>query len=411
MSNTPISKAENSFESVFNHVTEGILIANSKGEIILSNPKCVQLFGYDTDELKGLKVEVLVPNDVKEKHTEYRNAYMRSPMKRPMGKTMILHGQRKDGTLFPVEISLSYYETEEGLYVIAFIIDITDRHEQQEKIRKINNELRLLNETLEKKVTERTLVLKEALTELEKSRDELTNALEKEKELNEMKSRFISMASHEFRTPLSTILSSVSLISKYLETAQPDKSEKHVQRIKGAVTGLTEILNDFLSLGKLEEGKVRANYQQIHIRSVIEDVISEMQAITKSNQEIVLDFSGQEEYYIDKQMFRNILINLIANALKFSSENTVVDVTCHANENELMVRVKDQGIGIPEADQEHLFERFYRGQNVSTIQGTGLGLNIVLKYLEMLNGKVDFVSEENKGATFTLVFPAKYEES
>ena len=305
---------------------------------------------------------------------------------------------------------MSYYETEEGLYVIAFIIDITDRHDQQEKISKINNELRLLNETLEKKVTERTLVLKEALNELEKSRDELTNALEKEKELNEMKSRFISMASHEFRTPLSTILSSVSLISKYLETAQPDKSEKHVQRIKGAVTGLTEILNDFLSLGKLEEGKVRANYQQIQIRSVIEDVISELQAITKSNQEIVLDFSGQEEYYIDKQMFRNILINLIANSLKFSSENTVVDVTCHANENELMVRVKDQGIGIPEADQEHLFERFYRGQNASNIQGTGLGLNIVLKYLEMLNGKIDFVSEENKGATFTLVFPAKHEE-
>jgi PAS domain S-box-containing protein len=409
MSNVPISKAESSFESVFNHVTEGILIANSKGEIILSNPKCVQLFGYETDELKGLKVEVLVPNEIKERHTDYRNAYMRNPMKRPMGKTMILRGQRKDGSLFPVEISLSYYETEEGLYVIAFIIDITDRHEQQEKIRKINNELRLLNETLEKKVTERTLVLKEALTELERSRDELTNSLEKEKELNEMKSRFISMASHEFRTPLSTILSSVSLISKYIESAQPDKSEKHVQRIKGAVTGLTEILNDFLSLGKLEEGKVRANYQQIPIKSVIEDVISELQAITKSDQEIVLDFAGQEEYYIDKQMFRNILINLIANALKFSSENTVVEVTCHANENELMVRVKDQGIGIPEADQEHLFERFYRGQNVSNIQGTGLGLNIVLKYLEMLNGKIDFVSEENQGTTFTLVFPAKYE--
>jgi signal transduction histidine kinase len=201
------------------------------------------------------------------------------------------------------------------------------------------------------------------------------------------------------------------LISKYIEAAQPEKGEKHVQRIKGAVTGLTEILNDFLSLGKLEEGKVRANYQQIPIKSVIEDVISELQAITKSNQEIVLDFAGQEEYYIDKQMFRNILINLIANALKFSAENTVVDVTCHANENELMVRVKDQGIGIPEADQEHLFERFYRGQNASNIQGTGLGLNIVLKYLEMLNGKIDFVSEENKGTTFTLVFPAKYEEA
>ena len=225
-----------------------------------------------------------------------------------------------------------------------------------------------------------------------------------------MKSRFISMASHEFRTPLATILSSTSLISKYIETDQAEKSEKHIARIKNAVTGLTEILNDFLSLGKLEEGKVRANYNQVDVQSVLEDVVSELQAIAKKGQKIELEFAGPSDYYIDKQMFRNILINLIANALKFSAENTVVKVTCLVSENDMLVRVKDQGIGIPDEDQEHLFERFFRGRNASNIQGTGLGLNIVLKYLEMLNGKIDFVSEENVGTTFTLVFPAKYEE-
>jgi PAS domain S-box-containing protein len=409
MSNTK-TKAESSFESIFNHVTEGILIANERGEIILCNPKCVQMFGFTDEELKGKKVEALVPKEISEKHIEYRNSYMRNPSKRPMGKNLILRGQRKDGNMFPLEISLSYYQTAEGLFVIAFISDITDRHEQQEKIRRINNELRSLNENLEKKVTERTLVLKEALTELEKSRDELTNALEKEKELNEMKSRFISMASHEFRTPLATILSSTSLISKYIETDQSDKSDKHIARIKNAVTGLTEILNDFLSLGKLEEGKVRANYSQVDVQGVLEEVVSELQAIAKNNQKIELEFAGPNEYYIDKQMFRNILINLIANALKFSGENSLVKVTCLVSENDMQVRVKDQGIGVPEEDQEHLFERFFRGRNAANIQGTGLGLNIVLKYLEMLNGKIDFVSEENVGTTFTLVFPAKYEE-
>lgn len=407
---SPITKAENSFESVFNHVNEGILITNKEGEIILANPKCFQMFGYQSGELEGMKVESLVPREVAQKHVEYRAGYMKRPMKRPMGKDFILHGQRKDGVQFPVEISLSYYETPEGLYAIAFIIDITVRHEQQEKIKKINEELRLLNETLEKKVNERTLVLKEALHELENSRDELTNALEKEKELNEMKSRFISMASHEFRTPLSTILSSASLIARYVEMDQAEKSGKHIQRIKGAVNGLTEILNDFLSLGKLEEGKIRANLSTVNVQETIGDVVAELQAIAKNGQQIRLAYSGLEEFYTDKQMFRNVCINLIANAIKFSNENAVIDVDCAIDETAMRVRIRDYGIGIPEEDQEHLFERFFRGKNASNIQGTGLGLNIVLKYMEMLNANIDFTSKLNEGTTFTLIFPAKYEE-
>ncbi len=404
-------KAENSFESVFNHVNEGILISNSNGEIILANPKCFQMFGYATGDLEGRMVEDLVPHEIRDKHTDYRAGYMEKPMKRPMGKNYILKGQRKDGSKFPVEISLSYYHTTEGLYVIAFIIDISIRFEQQERIQKMNHELRVLNETLEKKVSERTLVIKEALHELEYSRDELSQALEKEKQLNEMKSRFISMASHEFRTPLSTILSSASLIARYIDAHEPEKSEKHIARIKAAVNGLTEILNDFLSIGRLEEGKVRANPQIVDVVESIDSIVAELQSIAKTDQIIDFKAIGRRQFFIDRNILRNIAINLIANAIKFSDQGKRIEVVLEVNEEQLTLVVRDNGIGISDEDKEHLFERFYRGRNASNIQGTGLGLNIVLRYMDMLNGNIEFESELNKGTTFKLVFPAKYEES
>ena len=400
---------ESRFESIFNHVNEGILIANAKGEIIVVNPKCYQMFGYGEMELKGQAVEVLIPGEHTGGHVQYRESYMEKPTKRPMGRNLTLYGLRKDESRFPLEISLSYYHSPEGLYVIAFIIDITERYDQQEKIRRINEELKVLNETLEKKVNERTLVLKEALHDLEASRDELTNALEKEKELNEMKSRFISMASHEFRTPLSTVLSSVSLIGKYEQTEDQDKREKHITRIKGAVQSLTEILNDFLSIGKLEEGKVIAHPVQMNLREVIEEMAAEMQALAKSGQHIQTSIEGEDGLILDKQLLRNILINLLANAIKFSPENKSIYLSAKHTNGQLEILVRDEGVGIPEEDQKHLFERFFRGKNVSNIQGTGLGLNIVLKYLELLEGQITFKSELEKGTTFVVTLPTKTE--
>lgn len=409
---TPQSeKIESRFETIFNHVNEGILIANGKGQIILMNPRGLQMFGYNEGELTGQMVESLIPKEFSERHVDYRESYMRMPVKRPMGKNLTLYGLRKDQSRFPLEISLSYYETPEGLYVIAFIIDITERYEQQQRIRRINEELKQLNENLEKKVSERTLVLKEALHDLENSRDSLAESLEKEKELNEMKSRFISMASHEFRTPLSTILSSATLISKYLTLEEQDKRDKHINRIKNAVNSLTEILNDFLSIGKLEEGKVVARSTTLDIRQLIEDVISEMQAISKAGQVITYEHSGESPIYLDKHIFRNILINLLSNAIKFSPENCCIDVISTMREKSLEVRVVDHGMGIPEDDQKHLFERFYRGANVQNVQGTGLGLNIILKYLELLGGDIRFSSVLNEGTTFVVTLPIKQQEA
>lgn len=399
------SKTESRFEAIFNHVNEGILIANHLGEIILMNPRGLQMFGYTMEELKGNLVETLVPKEYTERHVDYREAYMRMPVKRPMGKNLTLQGLRKDGNRFPLEISLSYYESADGMFAIAFIIDITERFEQQEKIKRINEELKTLNENLEKKVGERTLVLKEALHELENSRDSLAESLEKEKELNEMKSRFISMASHEFRTPLSTILSSTALIEKYLLTEEQPKRDKHINRIKNAVNGLTEILNDFLSIGRLEEGKVASRPSEFDVKLLMEDVVSEMQAISRPGQKILLHHEGDATVYLDKQIFRNVLINLLSNAIKFSPDEAIIEVRSKHFEGMLELHVIDRGMGIPEEEQKHLFGRFFRGRNAQNIQGTGLGLNIVAKYLEILGGSIAFESVLEQGTTFIIHIP------
>ncbi len=396
---------EGRFETIFNHVNEGILIANSQGKIVVVNPKLESLFGFEASELQGKKVEELIPHRYREKHVHYREDYTAAPVKRSMGKNLTLFATRKDGTEFPVEISLSYYNADEGVYVIAFIIDITERFEQQEKIKKINHELTQLNETLERKVNERTLVLKEALNSLEQSRNELARALDKEKEVNEMKSRFISMASHEFRTPLSTVLSSVSLIGKYEKEEEQEKRVKHIARIKKAVNHLTDILNDFLSIDRLEEGKINANLQEHNICIALEEIVSEMELILLGNQKISFKHEGGCLYTLDINMFRNVMINLIANAIKFSPENTEIKVSSFMNNEGLKVSVRDSGLGISEEDQKHLFERFFRGKNVTNIQGTGLGLNIVKKYIELMNGTIHCESKLDKGTTFTFFIP------
>jgi PAS domain S-box-containing protein len=396
---------EGRFETIFNHVNEGILIANAQGEIVVVNPKLEALFGYEGQELKGKKVEQLIPNRFRDKHVGYREHYTEAPLKRPMGKNLTLFATRKDGSEFPVEISLSYYKSEDSVYVIAFIIDITERFEQQEKIKGINQELTQLNETLERKVHERTLVLKEALSSLEESRNELSRALDKEKELNEMKSRFISMASHEFRTPLSSVLSSVSLIGKYEKEEEQEKREKHIHRIKKAVHNLTEILNDFLSIGKLEEGRVKANLVEHNICEIVHDVVAEMNGLVRPGQVIEHTHSGGCTFVIDAQMFRNILINLLANAIKFSLEDTVIHLNIQLDERGLQLEVSDQGLGISEEDQKHLFTRFFRGKNATNIEGTGLGLNIVTRYLELLNGSIRCKSQLDNGTTFTIFIP------
>lgn len=271
----------------------------------------------------------------------------------------------------------------------------------------VNKKMKELNELLEVKVTERTQMLHETMKELELSRDNLEQALTKEKELNDMKSRFVSMASHEFRTPLSTILSSVTLLSKYTHTEEQSKREKHIERIKGAVTNLTDILNEFLSLGKIEDGKVEPKWMAFDITEAVNAVIRQMDPLRKTGQHIKHKHNGHAEVVLDPGLLKNILINLISNAVKFSPENSTIEITTESKEIGLSLSVRDKGIGISKEDQEHLFERFFRGANATNIQGTGLGLHIVSRYIQLMNGSIQCMSTLEEGTTFIVEFPHK----
>jgi len=402
----------NHLESLFENATEGIILTNRKGEIVLVNPAATAIFNYLPEELIGKSIEILIPNRFRPKHEKHRDNFHANPQNRTMGAGRDLFGKRKDGSDVPVEVSLSHYKKGDETFVIAFIIDITRRKEieknlleKQTELEAVTNDIRKLNAELEKKVNERTLILKEALEKLEESQTELSEALDKEKQLSEIKSRFVSMASHEFRTPLSTVLSSASLLSKYTKEDDQEKRDRHIKKIKDSVKHLNDILNDFLSLGKLDEGKIAAEPREFNGRELLEETREEIKGLLKPGQHIINSYSGDEILYSDRKLLKNVLFNLLSNAIKFSELDAPITINCVTASGITTISVIDRGIGISKDDQEHLFSSFFRGANAANIQGTGLGLHIVKRYIDLLGGTAKLQSELNKGTTVTVEFP------
>ena len=399
--------------ALFEHATEGIILTDDKGKIVLLNPAAANLFHYGYDELPGQSIDLLIPKRFHHGHEQDRKGFYENPGHRTMGQGRDLFARKKDGNEFPVEVSLGHYQQNERLFVIAFIIDITARKvseqellNRQQQLEKITEEVRRLNTDLEAKVEQRTIILREALQELEKSQEELNEALSKEKELGEIKSRFVSMASHEFRTPLSTILSSATLLSRYTTTEDQDKRDKHIRRTKDAVKHLDVLLEDFLSVGRLEEGKTKAQAAPFVLCDLLEEVTEEMQSLAKPGQIIHCQCRSGQVLSSDKRLIKNILINLLGNAIKFSEEYTPIDL--HAGpgpDGGALLSIRDKGIGISTGDREHLFSSFFRGANAVNIEGTGLGLHIVQRYLELLHGKINLESVLGEGTLVTVEIP------
>jgi PAS domain S-box-containing protein len=392
-------------DALFKHATEGIVVVDKAGTIVMLNPKAKELFGYADIDLIGKKIETLIPKRFAANHVHYRDHYLESPRARGMGHLMDLFARRYDGSEFPVEVSLSPFKTSDGEFVVSFVIDITERKKQETRIREANLEIQKLNAELEERVEQRTQELAAAVKKVEESQEEVIRALKKEKELNNMKSQFVTIASHEFRTPLATILSSASLIGRYTTTDSEDKRHKHVQRIKSAVTNLTEILNDFLSIGKLEEGRVHSIPVHVELEAFCQNLIDEIQGLCKEGQEIHFAYAGLAEVWLDKQLLRNILFNLLSNGIKYSEAGKMILLKVEASESTVQIEVRDQGIGIPEKDQPNVFDRFFRAHNAGATQGTGLGLNIVSNYVDLMGGTVSFSSELGKGTTFFVNLP------
>lgn len=407
-----IEMEENQMNALFEYATEAIVLTNARGEIVLVNPEALRLFQYEKEELIGKRIDILIPQRYHPNHEGYRKGFMDKPTNRKMGHNRELFAARKSGDEFPVEVSLSHYKHKDGAYVIAFIIDITQRKQseqillqQKNELIKITEDISKLNTELEYKVEERTIFLKDALNKLEESQTELEASLNKEKELNEIKSRFVSMASHEFRTPLSTILSSSALIGKYQKSEEQEHRNKHTNRIKTAVKHLNDLLEDFLSVGKLEEGRVTIQPELIQVAECVRESEEDIKVFLKPNQQLLVDISGDAVFNTDKRLLKHILLNLMGNAIKFSDAGSLVTVNIMVHE-QMKIVVKDQGIGISEEDQQHLFETFFRGKNAFNIQGTGLGLHIVKRYVQLLGGTIDLQSELNRGTTFTIQIPA-----
>jgi PAS domain S-box-containing protein len=388
------------YEALFNHASMGIVVLNSNGIILSVNPFALNLFCYTIDEIIEKPIEILIPNRFHYRHIDHRENYTHNPKSRPMGVGMDLFGVKKDGNEFPLEVSLGTYEKDGDKNVIAFISDTSIRKNAEAEIIKLNDEL-------EATVEQRTKELTDAMHQLEKSKEELSRSLANEKELSVLKSRFVSMASHEFRTPLSTVLSSSYLIEKYVNTDEQPKREKHLQRIVSSVNMLTDILNDFLSVGKIEEGKIPVRISYFNIETHIKAIIEEIKNNLKPYQQIKYRHEGETEVELDSSLMKHIIMNLVSNASKFSAEGSTIDVATKGTEQQLILCVKDNGIGISKEDQNHLWERFFRGANVANIKGTGLGLHIISKYAELMNGITACSSELEKGTEFILTFKKK----
>ncbi|WP_077130361.1 PAS domain-containing sensor histidine kinase [Spirosoma montaniterrae] len=388
---------------VFTHATIGILVSDSAGQIVSINQMVQQLFGYERDELLNQNIDVLVPVPVQGIHARLRQSFVENPSVRAMGHNRDLHARRKDGSVFPVEISLSYFRQNDELFVVAYIIDITLKKETERQLLDQRDYIQRLNADLEQKVADRTHALMNTLEQLEQSRDELTRALAAERELGELKSRFVSMASHEFRTPLTTVLTSAALIEKYTTTEQQDKRLRHLDRIRASVNHLNDILEEFLSVGRLEEGRIEPHPAETDVPKLIAETVADMQGMLKEGQTVQTDVLCDCPVWLDSSLLRKVMVNLLSNAIKYSGPGSVVTIRCHCAEEQLTLVVADQGIGIPKDDQEHLFGRFFRAKNATNIAGTGLGLHIVGRYVELLGGTVSLTSEPGVGTTVTVV--------
>lgn len=403
MSNAIFSNPKH-FEAIFHEAAIGILVTNAQFNIILSNEFAQSLFGYSEAELLNQNISILIPNHLKGRHEGHLDKLNQQPIARPMGAGLDLKAKRKDESLFPIEISLSHFRENDQMYYIAFVSDVTLKRKVEMELILKNQEINQLNESLEEEVKSRTQALQNTLAQLEIQTHELENALQKEIELGDLKTRFVSMASHEFRTPLTSILSSAALIEKYTSADQQPKREQHIQRIKSSVSHLTEILEEFLAVGKLEAGKVEVHPEDFSVSEFFDDLVSDLAGMKKPGQEIELSLSEPAaRFSTDTSMLRKILLNGLSNAIKFSQKNVFLRV--QMLNASMQISIEDQGIGISEQDQKHLFERFFRGGNANIIPGTGLGLHIMDRYVRLIQGQLSLSSQLDHGTTITYILP------
>ncbi|MAU27377.1 MAG: PAS domain-containing sensor histidine kinase [Muricauda sp.] len=401
-------KNSNIFRLLTEAISEGILVVNSEQLIVASNGSASQMFGYEEGELVGKSLNILIPSKYHKAHKGHVQKFFARSEKRRMGAGLDLYGVRKDGAQFPVEVGLNPFELYGNTYIMALILDVTKRKEQE-------SEIKLLNAELEDKIKQRTQELEAKVIELreevkrrKEAEEKATEALQKEKELGDLKTKFLSLVSHEFKTPLSAILTSTTLLSKYTQTEQQEKRNKHLATIKAKVKYLNNILNDFLSVERLESGKVKYNITSFPLSKVINEVVYDSNMLLKTGQKILYPNDIDDIILeFDEKILELVLSNLIHNAIKYSPEDATIDLRASKGDGHITIKVIDEGMGIPKDDQKYIFQRYYRAGNALLTQGTGIGLNIAKLHIGNLGGDISFTSTEGEGSEFELKLPYK----
>lgn len=360
-------------------------------EIVEANSAFVEIFGMPLNEIKSQSIDLAL-------------GFKKDP---------IWFDLFKEVSEFGITRKLDNYRTSEGRYLdivlygikrgqfATIIRDVTERRLAEEKVQ-------LLNVELEGRVIERTSKLEEALEELRVANEEAAMSLIKQKELNELKSRFVSMVSHEYRTPLTIILTSTYLIEAYHKDGATEKFHKQLKRIQDSVQSMTQLLEDVMLIGKSEEGKMSYKPMHFNVVELCNKIIAEAKTVDADKHPVEFVYLREDfVIYSDRKLIHHILSNLVSNAMKYSPASAPVKVVLDENNTSIIFTVIDKGIGIPIESQSMLFEPFTRSKNVGTIHGTGLGLSIVKQCVDTIGGEITFTSQEDSGSTFVITIPKR----
>lgn len=395
-----IAQSRRELQTILDSVQAAILVIDSTTNRIISvNPNASLLIGDNPENIIGKQYTDFLVDEETISHIEDPSIKFSRNYESSL--------RRIDGHVIPILRTTSNIKYGNQRLRIESFFDITERKE-------FESALKEANELLELKVAERTeelqiLVhkLKNEIAENERKEKELTKMLKREQELNELKSSFISMVSHEYRTPLTIIKSSAQIMSDYYEKFTQEERQEFVKRIIKNVDYMRDLMENVLLIGKFDAQEISLNLKNVNLNEFINQVIEEFKLTIAEkrifNQNILVPENTNVK--LDPSIMKQVLFNLLNNAIKYSLDTKPIDIELKHDNKNIYFSIKDYGVGIPEDEQEKIFDLFYRSSNVSFISGSGLGLTIVKKFLDIHNGKISLTSKVGEGSTFVISIP------